>query len=124
VSETQKGEMRAVLLTTPPKHKPMLLINGGDETQAYALQLAPIFQSSNWPLFGGGATSSNFVPTGNGLEMRVFPGNDSAMDDAAAIQKAFKKAGITVPIIEDKLMWAQPDNVHILVFPIVQRSEK
>jgi hypothetical protein len=105
-------------LATPEKHKPLLLINGGDETQAYALQLAPIFQSSKWPLLGDGAMTSNFVPAGNELELRVYPGNASAMDDAKVIQEAFSQAGIKVPIVEDKRMIAEPDKVHILVFPI------
>jgi hypothetical protein len=118
VSPIQRETISRVLLATPEKHKPLLLINGGDETQAYALQLAPIFQSSKWPLLGDGAMTSNFVPAGNELELRVYPGNASAMDDAKVIQEAFSQAGIKVPIVEDKRMIAEPDKVHILVFPI------
>jgi hypothetical protein len=118
ITPTQNETMSKVLSVTPEKHKPLLLINGADETQAYALQLAPIFQSSKWPLFGGGAATSNFAPTGNELELRIYPGNASAIDDAKVIQNAFSQAGINVPIIEDTMMSSNPDNVHILVFPI------
>jgi pimeloyl-ACP methyl ester carboxylesterase len=119
ISPTENEEARKVLLASPEKHKPLLLINGGDETQAFALQLASIFESSNWPLFGGGAArSDSFAPIGYEVELCVYPGNISAMDDAKVIQEAFSKAGIKAPIIEDERMNAEPDKVHILVFPI------
>jgi hypothetical protein len=42
-----KDKMSSVLSAYPRKHLSVLLINGGDETQVYALQLAPILESSN-----------------------------------------------------------------------------
>lgn len=119
ISPAQRDEMSKVLLATPERHKPLLLINGGEETQAFALQLASIFLASNWPLFGGGAMSSNFVPTGREVKLLVYPGNTSAIEDAKVVREAFRQAGIDAPIEEDPTMKAQPDNVHILIFPII-----
>lgn len=118
ISPAQSDKMSKVLLATPERHKPLLLFSGGDETQAYALQLAPIFLASNWPLFGGDAMGSNFKPTGRQVELCVYPGNASAIEDAKVVQEAFKQAGIEAPIIEDATMTAEPDKVHIMIFPI------